>query len=207
MNIQKDLTRVQDIISKSMWDRSQMITLAVTMSKLITTKEKALNRARASEEILGKSNILSIIFYSRASELGIKQEDIVKDLMKPASQRPIEERYKSTVRRSKQCSVLPSGSLNFNTGMNKYFNVKENGESVIEIYKVNSPTRMNTDLYKAVITSGTTPIHQIGTYVHFVHDQNFRDIFVGEMVDYIEHHSMDSLVTLYGQSIPCYVYK
>lgn len=67
---EKDKKRIYDLISKAMWSRTEMSKLAVTMCKLITKPKKAFERGKVAQEILGPSNIVSIIFYSRAIELG-----------------------------------------------------------------------------------------------------------------------------------------
>jgi len=208
---QKDITRINDIVSKSNGDKSKMVTLANTMAKLITDKNKAYDRGVAAEQILGDDHEVTRIFMDRAAALGVdvaSKSSVIQAL--PGSKRPAAEQHKSahkfnTGYRGRGAAILPCGPLNLTTGKNKYFNVKENGVSTIEIWKVESYG--SEDKYKAVITSGSTPIYQIGTKGNFAHDQSGRDLFYGTMVDYIESAHMDALIPLYGKSISCFVYK
>lgn len=207
---QKDLTRIQDIVKKANGDQNKMISLASTMAKSITDKVKAADRGHAAEEVLGKDNPLSKIFYDRATELGA---DVKSEKEKasgiPGSKRPDAKRASgSGPGWSRPSPILPCGSLNLQTGENKYFNINDK-------YQINSTLEVWKDLghggskekYRIVITSGSSPIEGIGSKRAFVHDQSGRDIFGGVMVDYIEAAHAKSLIPLYGKSLLCYVYK
>lgn len=207
---QKDIMRVNDIVKKSVGSELKMVQLATTMCKLITDKNKAYDRGVAAEQILGKDHPVTKTFFDRALALGM---DVAKtatvEKVLPGSKRPSSEQYKTTREpRSGGCPILPCGKLNLKTGKNKYFNIKDSYQinSTLEVYKV-IDFRISEDKYKIVMTSGSTPIYQIGTKVRFIHDQNHRDLFYGEMVDYIESAHSEELIPLYGGSISMYVYK
>jgi hypothetical protein len=226
----KDEMRIRDIIKKSGGDDYKASRLAQNMAKSITDMYKAFDRGSAASDILGKDHEVTKIFMIRAKELGYP---VAAELAKtattpkavPGSKLPKEQQYKNPrkdqrvgSRRFMGNPILPCGSLNLRTGDNKYFNVKTNGEGTIEVWKtsggsdkawtVGANGQLNDGaIYKAVITSGTKPLHEIGEHASFIHDQNHRDLFSGEMVDYISTQSCEELINLYGKSMSCYVYK
>lgn len=61
--------------------------------------------------------------------------------------------------------------------------------------------------YRLVFTSGNEPMHQIGDYANFYHDQNGNHIGHWEMVDYVPLKHMKELILPYGKKISGYVYK
>lgn len=67
--IEKDRRRIQEIISKAMWVIDDMIKLATTQCKLITSYSKAQGRYQVAEEILGSDSPVTKIFKDRAQEL------------------------------------------------------------------------------------------------------------------------------------------
>jgi hypothetical protein len=206
---QKDVQRVQDIVTKSKGDTNKMLTLANTMCKLITDKDKAYDRGVAADQILGADHEVTKAFFSRAEALGMDvagKATQVKVL--PGSKRSSGEQFKTTRKftggyQGRGAAILPCGSLNLKTGQNKYFSLRDTYQvnSTIEIWEV------GYKVYRAVITSGSTPIWQIGTKGYFAHDQTGRPMFDGTMIDYIEAPHSEELIPLYGKSIPCYVYK
>jgi hypothetical protein len=205
---QKDLQRINDIVTKSKGDESKMLMLANTMCKLITDKNKAFDRGVAADQILGSDHPVTKVFFDRAGSLGMDVDKSMNSInVLPGSKRPSSEQFKTTRQfssgyRGGGCAILPCGSLNLTSGENKYFNVKTNGAGTIEIWKTNGDEK-----YRAVITSGSNPLWQIGTQGHFSHDQTGRPLFTGTMVDYIESAHMEALIPLYGKSITCAVYK
>jgi hypothetical protein len=206
---QKDVQRVQDIVTKSKGDTNKMLTLANTMCKLITDKDKAYDRGVAADQILGADHEVTKAFFSRAEALGMDvagKATQVKVL--PGSKRSSGEQFKTTRKftggyQGRGAAILPCGSLKLKTGQNKYFSLRDTYQvnSTIEIWEV------GYKVYRAVITSGSTPIWQIGTKGYFAHDQTGRPMFDGTMIDYIEAPHSEELIPLYGKSIPCYVYK
>jgi hypothetical protein len=64
----KDEMRIRDIVSKSGGDESKQVSLATSMAKLITDKDKAQRRAEAAEDA-GYDDLASI-FKARAKQLG-----------------------------------------------------------------------------------------------------------------------------------------
>ena len=206
---QKDVQRIQDIVTKSTGDKNKMITLANTMAKLITDKNKAFDRGVAADQILGADHEVTKIFFDRAEALGMdvaKSAASVKVL--PGSQRPAGEQFKTNRQfsggyKGRGCPILPCGSLNLTTGQNKYFNIHDpfQANSTLEVWEV------GYKVWKIVMTSGSNPIWQIGTKGFFSHDQTGRPIFDGTMVDYIEAPHSAQLIPLYGKSLSMYVYK
>lgn len=203
----KDIQRIQDIVTKSKGDENKMLTLANTMCKLITDKNKALDRGLAAEQILGTDHPVTKVFLDRAAALGI---DVTKSLesskVLPGSQRPSSEQFKSTRTPGRYLSpILPCGKVNLQTGQNKYFSFKESFHlnSTLEVWEIGYKE------WVIVSTSGSTPIYQIGTICKFQHDQTGRPMFKGEatLVDYVEAAHCEALIPLYGKSLSCYVYK
>ena len=68
LEFEKNYKRVRDIVSKPEGDKEKEVKLAKLQSTKITDEKKALNRARAAEE-LGHENIFEV-FFRRAYELG-----------------------------------------------------------------------------------------------------------------------------------------
>lgn len=204
---QKDVQRIDDIVKKSNGDESKMLLLANTMCKLITDKNKAFDRGVAADQILGSDHPVTKAFFDRAAGLGMDIDKSMNSVqVLPGSKRPSSEQFKTTRQftggfRGGGCAILPCGSLNLTSGKNQYFNVRTNGSMTIEVWKTSD------DKFRAVITSGSTPLWQIGTQGHFSHDQTGRPLFSGIMVDYIESAHMEQLIPLYGKSITCAVYK
>ena len=208
MYTQKDLMRINALVAKG---PVKKLIAAQRMADSIKNGEKAMQRASAAIAI-GMQNIANI-FIEKARLLGI---DVNVRLDAPTkvlgSDLPESERHQSNATTSRYGrvygnAILPCGKLNLQTGNNRYFNVKTNGDSCIEVWKVpNRGVSTEPFTYKYVITSGTTPIFQIGSRSCFVHDQNQRFMFEGEMVDYITHDAMILLQDKYG-SRHCYVYK
>jgi len=215
--VEKDSMRIRDIVTKSNTvtangitsNQAKQIQLASNMAKSITDKNKAFDRGQAAVSILGADSEIAQIFFNRAKELGYPVDSELSKPAKikvlPGSKLPPDQQYKNKYKeqslgRRRGISILPCGSLNLISGDNKHFNVRENG-STIEVW--NSGGK-----YKAVITAGTRPIHEIGERAQFVHDQSpSRELFSGVMVDYIIASSMEELIPLYGKSMMCYVYK
>jgi hypothetical protein len=203
----KDIQRIQDIVTKSNGDENKMLNLANTMCKLITDKNKALDRALAADQILGADHPVTKTFADRAAALGI---DVTKSFASakvlPGSQRPSSEQFKSTRNPGRYPSpILPCGKVNLQTGQNKYFSYKEDFQinSTLEVWEIGYKE------WVIVSTSGSTPIYQIGTECNFQHDQTGRPMFKGscKLVDYIEAAHCEALIPLYGKSLSCYVYK
>lgn len=208
--LDKDEMRIRDIVRKSNGDEAKQIQLASNMAKAITDKHKAFNRGTAAVHVLGKNSEIAKIFFRRAGELGYPVEaELAKPKTAkklPGSKLPFDKQYKKKHSGTQFSSrhhanpILPCGSLNFISGENKYFNMRENG-GTIEVWKSDSGT------FKAVVTSGNNPLHEIGERAYFDHDQTQRPLFNGIMVDYINVTSMEELIPLYGKSMMCYVYK
>ncbi len=76
-------------------------------------------------------------------------------------------------------SILPLGKINLTSGKSKYFNVFETwGEdTTYELYKTDD------NKLKLVATSGKVAINKIGQEKSFRHDQTFKHMFRGEMID------------------------
>lgn len=206
---QKDVQRVQDIITKSAGNDAKMLTLTNTMCKLITDKNKAFDRAMAADQILGTEHPVTKAFLDRATALGMDvAKSVASNKTLPGSKRTGDEAFKTSRQfsggyRGRGCAILPCGSLNLQTGKNKYFSIRDQFQtnSTLEVWKTNDGT------YKIVMTSGSTPIWQIGTKGYFAHDQTGRPLFSGTLVDYIEAPHSEVLIPLYGKSLSCYVYK
>ena len=100
-------------------------------------------------------------------------------------------------------SILPIGKINLETGKSKYFNVYETwGEdTTYEIWETSEGAR------KIVATSGKTPIGKLNYFQDFKHDQNFRFLFSGKMIDFAVGTDLKKLVEKYGKSIAGYTYK
>jgi hypothetical protein len=209
----KDIQRIQDIVTKSNGDSNKMLTLANTMCKLITDKNKAYDRGLASDQILGSDHPVTKAFMDRAQALGLdvaSKSAQVKVL--PGSKRPSSEQFKTTRQfssgyKGSGAAILPCGVLNLKTGQNKYFSLRDSYQvnSTVEIWEADDIYGKIS--YRAIITSGSNPIYQIGTKGYFAHDQTGRPLFQGIMVDYIEAPHTEELIPLYGKSITCYVYK
>lgn len=206
---QKDVQRVQDIITKSAGNDAKMLTLTNTMCKLITDKNKAFDRAMAADQILGTEHPVTVAFLDRASALGMDvAKSITSSKVLPGSKRTGDDQFKSTRTfsggyKGRGCAILPCGSINLQTGKNKYFSIRDQ-------YQTNSTLEVWQDMSgtcRIVITSGSTPIYPIGTKGYFAHDQTGRDLFSGTLVDYIEAPHSEVLIPLYGKSLSCYVYK
>lgn len=204
----KDIQRVQDIVTKSNGDESKMVNLANTMCKLITDKNKAYDRGLAADQILGPNHPVTKVFMDRAQALGVDvASKAAQTKVLPGSRRPSSEQFKTsrqfTGYRGRGAAILPCGSLNLKTGQNKYFNIHESfhANSTLEVWEV------GYKVWKIVMTSGSTPIWQIGTKGFFNHDQTGRPLFDGIMVDYIEAPHSEELIPLYGKSLSMYVYK
>lgn len=202
----KDIQRVQDIVTKSNGDENKMLTLANTMCKLITDKNKAFDRALAADQILGADHPVTKAFAERAEALGM---DVSKSLASakvlPGSQRPSSEQFQSSRKATRPSPILPCGKVNLQTGKNQYFSYKEDWHlnSTLEVWEVGYKK------WVIISTSGSTPIYPIGTSCVFEHDQTGRYMFNGPamMVDYIEAAHCEALIPLYGKSLSCYVYK
>jgi hypothetical protein len=67
---QKDLVRMQDIMTKSDGNHDKEISLATTQANIIKDAGKAKARAEAAEEIFGVASEIAQIFHDRAKELG-----------------------------------------------------------------------------------------------------------------------------------------
>lgn len=217
--VEKDAMRIRDIVTKSNTvtangvtsNQAKQIQLASNMAKSITDKNKAFDRGQAAVSILGADSEIAQIFFNRAKELGYPVDSELskpaKTKVLPGSKLPPDQQYKNKYKeqslgRRRGISILPCGSLNLISGENKYFNVRNDGDSTIEVWNSGGGK------YKAVITAGTRPIHEIGESAQFVHDQSpSRELFYGKMVDYIIASSMEELIPLYGKSMMCYVYK
>lgn len=206
---QKDVQRVQDIVSKSSGDANKMLTLTNTMCKLITDKNKAYDRGVAADQILGPDSEVTKAFFARAEALGMDTASkATSTKVLPGSKRSSGEQFKSSRTFSggyqgRGAAILPCGKLNLQTGKNQYFNIKDT-------YQINSTLEVwetGHKVYRIVITSGSTPIYQIGTRGYFCNDQTGRPMFDGTLVDYIEAAHAEELIPLYGKSISCYVYK
>lgn len=116
------------------------------------------------------------------------------------------------VKRQLPATILPCGRISLVTGVHDYFNVIENGQSVVEVWEVksfkDSCDGNNTKIsYKFVVTSGKSPTYEIGSEVYFTHDQNFKKLFFGTLVNYVDTKAMDKLIPLYGKSGYSYCYK
>jgi len=61
--------------------------------------------------------------------------------------------------------------------------------------------------YKLVFTSGDKPLHEIGEWANFFHDQNGNNIGHWEMVDYVPLKHLKELILPYGKNITSYTYK
>lgn len=208
--VDKDEKRIRDIVTKSNGNPMKQLQLATNMANSITDKNKAFDRGTAAVHVLGKDSEVATVFFQRARELGYPVDtELAKPAKKkvlPGSKLPFDQQYKNKYKqdnyRSRGRSVLPCGSLNLISGENKYFNVRENGDGTIEVWNSGGGK------FKAVITAGTRPIHEIGERATFVHDQSpSRVLFSGVMVDYITATSMEELIPIYGKSMMCYVYK
>ena len=200
----KDVQRIQDIVTKSKGDEAKMLTLANTMCKLITDKNKAYDRGLAAIQILGADHPVTKVFMDRAQALGVDvAAKSAQTKVLPGSKRPSSEQFKTSRSFGRPASILPCGSLNLKTGQNKYFNINEpyQANSTLEVWEV------GYKVWRIVMTSGSTPIWQIGTKGYFVHDQTGRPMFEGTMVDYIEAPHAEELIPLYGKSMSMYVYK
>ena len=67
---QKDMTRMQDIMTKAAGDTEKELMLAQTQAKLIVHGPKAAARAEAAAEVFGPNHEVTAIFRERARELG-----------------------------------------------------------------------------------------------------------------------------------------
>ena len=144
----KDLKRIQDIVSKGGGDFDKELSLATTMSKLITNVDKAIARAEASVLVYGGPNEISNIFYDRAKKLGYtgdSPEDVRGSAGIPGSRLPAEKRYKSDhplekpifyhrLTRTRENYVLPIGYVNLRTGENKHFNIYDTWDGTVEVW-------------------------------------------------------------------------
>jgi len=215
----KDISRLESIKKKSGGNPNKAAMYARNMAKSIKDKHKAYARGKAAIEVFGdEGGELARIFFDKAKTLGY---DIAKSEYQDL--KVIEKPMPRTLKKGKDLTeakkhdgregsswghgrdgdpILPIGSVNFISGKNKYFNVYETWpDSVLEIWKTRDGK------YRAVCTAGKGPIYKIGTSNSFIHDQNSRYLFGGEMVDWVEVEGMMNLVDLYGKSMPTYTYK
>lgn len=61
--------------------------------------------------------------------------------------------------------------------------------------------------YRIIFTSDDSPMHEIGEFQHFYHDQSGSTFGKWEMVDYVPLKYMKELILPYGKKISGYVYK
>ena len=107
------------------------------------------------------------------------------------------------MRNSRTISILPIGRISLKTGKNQHFNVLEDGNGTIEIWRMNTGT-------KAIITSGRKPMYEIGDSASFSSDQTGRYLGNGMLADFAptnDRAKLDELIKKYGTSVYSYVYK
>lgn len=216
----KDDMRLTDMVAKAAGNQTKLLALATQMANSITDKEKAYDRGVAAKNIIGGKDSIPIIavFFNKAVALGkhIPSAEFTKTELEFTP-----DPYSSLTGSAKTAAesqgrdlsgrgipVLPCGKLSFLTGQNKYFNVKTNGASCIEIYKVaNFGDGDTKEGYRAVITSGNSNLNKIGSMTNFIHDQTGRDLFRGKLIDFVPVAGMAKLEKLYGKTMSQYVYK
>lgn len=252
----KDLKRVQDFSKKSGGDFEKEIGFAKRMAKTLTNMNKAIGRAEAAAEVYGGWNEIVEIFYEKAKELGYDGPPPGQRLENGpvlGSKLPVEQRYKSpelrggkgTRRRHSSYrggswdgnAILPIGKVDMRSGESKYFNIYDDRDGTIEVWRdnkgidtshmdpVETPTSGIGSIlkpkdkeeiergkrkyfnYKIVLTSGSNPLHEIGQFANFYHDQNGNNIGHWEMVDYVPLQHGKELILPYGSKITGYVYK
>ena len=101
--------------------------------------------------------------------------------------------------------ILPIGNVNLKTGKSKYFNIFENGDSTLEIWQ--APVGR---YYRCVITSGNSPLEEIGKHKTFIHDQTRRHLFNGELIAFARtsnKEEIEVLIKTVGSVLTSYVYK
>ena len=115
------------------------------------------------------------------------------------------EKYKRYQEAIKGVTILPAGKLNIVTGKSNYFNIYEDRDSTLEIWK----TLGKSGVYKAIMTSGNKPLYKIGSNKDFIHDQNRKFLFSAVLVDYsvVNEKELPGKLAKYGKSLPFYVYK
>jgi len=201
---EKDLNRIKDLMGRSFRVENsdeKLIQLATSQANSIKDPEKAMRRAAAANSM--DKNEVANIFYNKAKELGYEYEA-------PYEPKKRKEESGETKHAQREFSILPLGRINLKTGSSKYFNVYETwGEdTTYEVYKDgNSGYGDVKPRYKIVATSGKNPLKDIGDHSAFKHDQTFRPMFEGELVDYATGTELKKLAPIYGNSIAGYTYK
>jgi len=197
----KDEARIKNIIARSKGSDNSAMSFAQSMANSIKDPNKAIQRASAAHS-LGHGRIADI-FLEEAFNLGYVYEEPYSPKKRKRDGEP--KNY------GRPSPILPIGKINLNTGSSKYFNVYETwGEdSTYEIYKdLNSGWSDGSKKnYKIVVTSGKSPINDVGDKAGFIHDQNHRGLFDGEMIDHATGSELKRLAATYGNSISGYVYK
>jgi len=217
--LSKDIKRINDLFSRSKGDDDKLIQLTNNMANSIKDKEKAFRRTKAAWQVLGKdNNPIADIFLKKYNELGGNINRKADEILNPSevigSLMPKEKQYKSARSISSRWAnnggnpILPVGRINLTTGECKYFNVYDTWEdSTAEIWWDYLHTTLDKPRLKLIVTSGDTPIYNIGDEKSFKHDQTGAFIGHLKMIDYCQLKHAKALIPLYGNSIPGYTYK
>ena len=143
----KDIKRIESMLSKARGNEAKLISYAQTMAKLIKDPVKAVGRAEAAENIMGKdNNEVAAIFWAKAKELGA---DVGNFKSKPKGLQ-IGSRMKGGKKAGREATtgnrsrwfkygspILPIGKVNLNTGKSKYFNVYDTWpDSTAEVLEI-----------------------------------------------------------------------
>ena len=105
--------------------------------------------------------------------------------------------------RMRDVFILPIGLLNLKTGKNK---------ALDNVYETWSDDDMTAEFWdtgdkKVVIfTSGKKPLFKKGETQPFKHDQNYRHLFFGTLINWCSLEKL-STFTKYGDKLRAYVYK
>lgn len=207
----KDSDRIIGILSKSEGDMKKAEKKAAQMAKSITDPAKAERRYQAAKALLGDSHPVTVAFYKSldAKDVAVaagktdKKKNTLGKLGSKSSRRG-EGRIFKPYGRMSGSPILPLGSVTFKNGNCKMFNVVdtwggENGTTA-ELWKTTEGK------YRVIFTSGDGPIYKIGSDASFQHDQNFRRLFDGKLIDWVNIGDLE-LLEKYKKSALGYVYK
>jgi len=108
--------------------------------------------------------------------------------------------------------ILPLGLTNLKTGHSPVFNIYttwDPKDTTAEIW------RKANGKHVLIITSGNTPIYEVGTINRYKHDQTWNPFFYDnkeytynvEMVDWATLENLPSKIEKYGSKLRSYVYK
>ena len=207
--------RMESIRDKSYGDYMTQLTYAYNMATAIIEPGKAMARGYAAQEIFGEHTAVAQIFFERGYDLGGKDvkpapsvnpfEDIDAEYVnipmeeRPASKQPNPRILDDKVinRKTASSNLLSLGKINTINGSGPQFNLYDNPNGTIEVWKTDTGT------FRLIYTSNYESVYYIDEERKFkTEDKTYNWV----MVDYIEAKFIANLAPLYGKSISIYCY-